>query len=175
MSGATAPHSHHADRRVAAPSRGGPVVIVLATAATAAIGGLASARAGDFYLGLQRPGWAPPAWLFGPTWTALYVLMAGAAWLVWRVRERRGARRALMLYGVQLALNALWPWLFFAWRRGGAAFVEVVVLLTAIAATTVAFARVRRRAAVLLVPYLLWVAYAAALTWSVWRLNPDRL
>ncbi|MGZ8470710.1 MAG: TspO/MBR family protein [Gemmatirosa sp.] len=173
MPGATTPHSHHAG--TAAGAWGGTLAIVLATAATAGIGGIASARAGDFYLALQRPGWAPPSWLFGPAWTALYVLMAIAAWMVWRVRERRGARHALLLYGAQLALNALWPWVFFAWRRGALAAIEIVLLLLVLVATARAFARVRRRAAVLLLPYLLWVAYATALTWSVWRLNPDQL
>jgi len=156
-------------------SWGGTVAIILCTVATATLGGLASVRAGDFYLGLQRPAWAPPAWVFGPVWTALYALMAAAAWLVWRVRARRGTRHALILYGLQLALNALWPWLFFAWRRGGLAFAEVVVLLGVVGATVFAFARVRRRAAALLVPYLLWVAFASALTLAVWRLNPSRL
>lgn len=167
--------SHPREDAVPASSWGGAVAIVLCTVATAVIGGLASARAGDFYGALQRPAWAPPAWVFGPVWTVLYVLMAVAAWLVWRVRARRGARHALILYGLQLALNALWPWLFFAWRRGALAFAEVVLLLGVVGATVFAFARVRRRAAALLVPYLLWVAFASALTLAVWRLNPGRL
>lgn len=156
-------------------SWGGTLAIVLCTAATAAIGGLASAQAGAFYEALRRPAWAPPPWLFGPVWTALYLLMAVAAWLVWRVRARRGVRRALALYGVQLALNALWPWLFFAWRRGAWAFAEVVLLVVVVGATVAAFARVRRRAAALLLPYLAWVTFASALTLAVWRMNPGRL
>lgn len=176
MTRASAEHPPHAHEGAAPGSSwGGTVAIILCTVATAMLGGLASVRAGDFYLGLQRPRWAPPAWVFGPVWTVLYVLMALAAWLVWRVRARRGARHALVLYGLQLALNALWPWLFFAWRRGGLAFAEVVLLLGVVGATVFAFARVRRRAAVLLLPYLLWVAFASALTLAVWRLNPGRL
>ena len=123
----------------------------------------------------MRPEWAPPASLFGPVWTVLYALMAIAAWLVWRTRGVRGARGALALFVAQLALNALWTWLFFAWRRGAWAFAEVLVLWVAVAATTVAFARHRRAAGALLVPYLGWVTFAAALTWAVWRLNPERL
>ncbi len=168
-------HAHAPEGPTAAASWGGALAIVLCTTATAVLGGLASARAGDFYLALRRPGWAPPAWTFGVVWTALYVLMAAAAWLVWRARARRGARHALILYGLQLALNALWPWLFFAWRRGGAAFGEVVLLLGVVGATVFAFGRVRRRAAVLLLPYLLWVAFASALTLAVWKLNPEQL
>ncbi len=152
-----------------------PALIVICTAGAAALGGLASVQAGDFYLSLVRPAWAPPAWVFGPVWTVLYTAMAVAAWLVWRARARRGARRALGLYAAQLALNALWPWLFFAWRRGGLAFVEVLLLLVLVAATARAFWRVRRSAAAALVPYLLWVAFASALTWAVWRANPGKL
>jgi tryptophan-rich sensory protein len=154
---------------------GGSIVIVLLTAATAAVGGLGSFRAVDFYVALSLPSWAPPASVFGPAWTALYILMAIAAVMVWRVRGRRGVRRALGLYGVQLALNALWPWLFFAWRRGELAFAEVVLLVVMVAVTIGAFWRVRHAAALLLLPYLAWVSFAAALTLAVWRLNPTRL
>src|SRR5690606_10580565 len=88
--------------------------------AAAAIGGFASANAGDFYVRLIRPDWAPPGWLFGPVWTILYLLMAVSAWLVWRERGFRGAPVALGLFLAQLAANALWTWLFFAWRLGAA-------------------------------------------------------
>jgi tryptophan-rich sensory protein len=152
-----------------------PLLIVLCTAAAAGLGGIASVSAGEFYAQLERPDWAPPAWLFAPVWTALYVAMAVAAWLVWRARARRGARRALGLYALQLGANALWPWTFFAWKRGALAFAEILVLLALVLATVGAFRRVRRSAALLLVPYLLWVAFATALTWSVWRANPGRL
>jgi translocator protein len=140
--------------------------------AAAGIGGLASLGAEGFYIELERPEWAPPSWLFGPVWTVLYAVMGIAAWLVWRERGWRGARLELSLFVVQLACNALWTWLFFAWRLGAVAFAEIVVLFGLIAATLVAFWRVRRLAGLLLVPYLLWVTYAAALTWALWRLNP---
>lgn len=139
---------------------------------TAAIGGGASVRAGDFYTQLARPGWAPPSWLFGPVWTVLYVLMGIAAWMVWRERGFGAARSALTLFLVQLALNALWTWLFFVWRQGALAFAEIVLLWILIVATLVAFWRARPLAGALLVPYLVWVTFAAALTWAVWRLNP---
>ena len=143
--------------------------------AAAAIGGVASQGAGNFYAELARPSWAPPGWLFGPVWTVLYLMIGVAAWLVWRARGWAGARRALTLFLVQLVANALWTWLFFAWRRGGLAFVEIVILAVLILATIVAFDRVRRSASLLLVPYLLWVCYATALTLSVWRMNPGKL
>lgn len=143
--------------------------------AAAGAGGFATARAGSFYAQLDRPVWAPPASAFGPVWTVLYILMGVAAWLVWRERGFSGARAALSLFLVQLALNALWSWLFFAWRLGALASAEVVVLWALILATAVAFWRVRRLAGLLLVPYLLWVGYAAALTVAIWRLNPGVL
>ena len=101
---------------------------LLVTFAAAAAGGFASANAGGFYGALVRPAWAPPGWLFGPVWTVLYVLMGVAAWLVWRAREAADVRGALLMYGVQLAANALWTWLFFVWRLGGPAFAEILVL-----------------------------------------------
>lgn len=143
--------------------------------AAAATGGVASADAGSFYGQLVRPDWAPPASLFGPVWSVLYVLQGIAAWLVWRERRFGGARAALGLFGVQLAANALWTWLFFAWRQGALAFAEILVLWVLILATIVAFGRVRPLAGALLLPYLLWVSFATALTWSVWRLNPQLL
>ena len=145
------------------------------TYAAGAIGAIASANAGGFYLQLSRPPWAPPAWVFGPVWNVLYFLIGLAAWLVWRARGFRGARAALTLFLVQLALNALWTWLFFAWRDGALAFAEIVVLWVFILATAIAFWRVRPAAGALLVPYLAWVGYAAALTWSLWQRNPGVL
>lgn len=145
------------------------------TAIAAAIGGYASAHAGSFYQQLIRPDWAPPAWLFGPVWSALYLLMALAAWLVWRERAARRATAALTLYLLQLAANALWPWLFFAWREGAAAFAEIVILWGLIIATLIAFWRIRPLAGALLIPYLAWVSFASVLTWATWQRNPQLL
>lgn len=144
----------------------------------AALGATASAQSASFYAQLTRPSWAPPAAVFGPVWTVLYTMMAIAAWLVWRRRGWRGpegARIALGLFVVQLAANALWTWLFFAWRHGLWAFVEIVVLWVLIVATIVAFRRHSALAAVLLWPYLAWVTFAAALTLAIWRGNPELL
>src|SRR5512134_2405900 len=106
----------------------GLVVWLIVSFIAAAIGGAASIQAGPFYTQLARPDWAPPASLFGPVWTVLYVLMGIAAWLVWRVGGFRAARGPLTLFLVQLAFNALWTWLFFAWRRGTLSFAEILVL-----------------------------------------------
>jgi benzodiazapine receptor len=148
---------------------------VLLSFAAAAAGGVASANAGDFYERLVRPAWAPPPYLFGPVWSVLYFLMGIAAGLVWRAGGFEGARLALTLFVVQLGFNALWTWLFFAWRLGMWAFIEIVVLWLLILATMMAFGRIRTLSAWLLLPYLAWVSYAAALTYAVWRLNPQIL
>ena len=148
---------------------------LLVAFAAAAAGGLASANAGDFYSELVRPTWAPPGWLFGPVWSVLYALMGIAAWLVWRARGFSGARAALFLFIAQLAVNALWTWLFFVWREGALAFAEIVLLWLMIAATIGLFWRVSKLAAVLLVPYLGWVSFASVLSFATWRLNPGLL
>jgi benzodiazapine receptor len=141
----------------------------------AAAGSVASTQAPDFYAQLVRPSWAPPASLFGPVWSVLYTLMALAAWLVWRVGGFAGARTALTLYLVQLVFNALWTWFFFGWQRGGMAFADIVLNALLVAATLLAFWRIRPLAGALLVPYLLWVTFAAALNYTIWQLNPQLL
>jgi tryptophan-rich sensory protein len=143
--------------------------------AAAALGGVASANAGDFYETLRRPSWAPPSSVFGPVWTVLYTLMGIAAWLVWKQRGLGGARAALGLFVAQLLANALWTWLFFGWRLGGIAFAEILLLWAMILATVILFWRVSRLAGVLLLPYLAWVGFAAALTYAVWQGNPQTL
>ena len=143
--------------------------------AAAAIGAVASRDAGTFYAQLVRPVWAPPGSAFGPVWSVLYLLMGIAAWLVWRERGARHLSLALTLFIAQLCVNALWSWLFFAWRNGALAFAGVLVLLVLIAATIAVFWRIRRLAGVLLLPYLAWVCLASALTWAVWQSNPEVL
>jgi translocator protein len=127
-----------------------------------------------WYQALAKPAWNPPQWLFGPVWTILYGMMGVAAWLVWRTpaEEARASRKvALLLFGIQLALNGLWSWIFFGWRELQWAFVEILVLLAFIVATTVMFAKINRVAAWLMVPYIAWVAFASVLTFEIWRLN----
>lgn len=141
----------------------------------AAIGSVASIHAGSFYLQLVRPEWAPPPGVFGPVWTVLYAMMGIAAWLVWRVAGFRAARIALFLFLIQLAVNALWSWLFFGWHRGALAFADILLLWALIAGTVITFWRVRPLAGALLVPYWLWVSFAAVLNYAVWQLNPQSL
>ena len=143
--------------------------------AASAVGAVASIQAKSFYGQLVQPEWAPPSYVFGPVWTVLYALMAIAAWQVWRSGGFHTNRVALSLFMVQLALNALWSWLFFAWQRGALAFADIVLLWVLIVVTLVSFWRVRPLAGALLIPYLLWVSFAAALNYSLWQLNPQIL
>lgn len=125
-----------------------------------------------WYATLVQPALKPPAWIFAPVWTTLYILMGVAAFLVWRLGwERREVRAALGIFIGQLALNALWSILFFGLHAPGTAFFEIVLLWLAIAATIIAFARASRKAAYLLVPYLLWVSFATYLNCAIWLLN----
>lgn len=152
------------------------VLALLVAYCAAAIGGCATAIGlPEWNPSLAKPSWTPPNWLFGPVWTLLYTLMGLASWLVWREDSARvdpGARRAALgLYAVQLALNALWSWLFFGWGMLLASAVEVVLLFVLIALTILAFAKVRRAAAWMLLPYLAWVGFASALTIAITVLN----
>ncbi|TVP52544.1 MAG: tryptophan-rich sensory protein [Halomonadaceae bacterium] len=148
---------------------------IVLLAVVAALGAIASVNAGDFYQQLTQPDWAPPGAVFGPVWTLLYLMMALSAWLVWRQRAWQGARGALTLFVLQLVPNVLWSWLFFAWHQGGLAFANILLLLGLIVATVVAFWQQRPLAALLLVPYLLWVSFAAFLNLAIWQLNPGLL
>jgi benzodiazapine receptor len=135
----------------------------------AGLGGLATGRSVDtWYKDLAKPSWTPPDWVFGPVWTLLYMAMAIAAWRVW---QKQGLREPLALFGVQLLFNAAWSWLFFGLRMPGAACVDVVLLWAAIIATTTVFWRADLAAGVLFVPYLLWVTFAMALNFAIWRMN----
>ena len=149
------------------------LTLLALTYLAAGIGALGSINAASFYRELQLPACAPPAWLFGPVWTLLYTLMAVAAWLVWRSTKQH--RAALGLYFAQLAVNALWSWLFFAWYQGALAFANILLLLPLIIATALCFWRQNKLAGLLLVPYLLWVSFAAVLNFSIWQLNPGVL
>ena len=140
-----------------------------------AIGAIASIQAKTFYAQLTQPSWAPPGWVFGPVWTTLFAMMAIAAWLVWRSGGFSSNRTALSLFLLQLVVNALWSWLFFAWHRGGLAFADIILLWILIVATIVTFWRVRPLAGMLLIPYLLWVSFAGGLNYAVWQLNPQIL
>jgi benzodiazapine receptor len=125
-----------------------------------------------WYAGLHKPAWNPPAWIFGPIWTLLYVMMAVAAWLVWRDGGWKKQGRALGLFLLQWLLNALWTPLFFGMHRSDLALAEIIALWLVLAVTLRSFWRVRKTAGVLLGPYLVWLSFAAVLNFTIWRLNP---
>jgi translocator protein len=157
---------------VSASADWGALAAFLGVCFTAAALGAAwtSTSVGDWYPSLRKPTWNPPDWVFGPVWSALYAAMAVAAWLVWR-GGRPDRWPALVLFGVQLGLNVAWSALFFGWRSPAMALGDIALLWLAILATAAAFARVAPAAGALLVPYLAWVGFAAALNWEIWRLN----
>lgn len=125
-----------------------------------------------WYAGLEKPFFAPPNWLFGPVWLSLYTLMGVSLYLVWsRGADTRSVKTALSVFGIQLALNALWSVLFFGLRSPLLGLVEIAALWIAIAATIVLFYRVSRTAGLLLIPYIAWVTIAAALNGFIWTLN----
>lgn len=127
---------------------------------------------GAWYAQLSKPSWTPPGWVFAPVWTVLYAVMAVAAWGVWRARATSEVVvLALCIFAVQLILNTLWSWLFFGLRRADLAMLDIALLWGAIVATVIAFWQVRAWAGALLIPYLVWVSFAAALNWQIWRLN----
>ena len=141
--------------------------------AVAGVSGLWTANAvPGWYRTLARPAIAPPNWVFGPVWTLLFALMGIAAFLVWRAGwKRRDVKIALAIFLGQLALNVLWSVLFFGLHSPKAAFLELVVLWLAILATIGAFAKISKPAAILLLPYILWVSFAGALNVAFWMLN----
>ena len=141
----------------------------------AAIGAKASVDAADFYTQLQRPSWAPPAGVFGPVWTVLYILMAVSAWLLWRRCGLSAAAPSLTLFVAQLVPNGLWSWAFFRWHRGLLATADIAILWLLLVVTVWSFLRRHRLAGLMLVPYLVWVTYAAALSYAVWKSNPALL
>jgi len=159
----------------AAPTRPGWAIFALIigfTVLAALLGSVASIDAAEFYQRLVKPSWAPPAWVFGPVWTIMFVMMAASAWLVVKGRSLSRSRPELTLYGAQLVLNAAWTWLFFHWHLGAVAFIEVLILLLLVVLTARAFHRVKPLAGWLLAPYIAWVSFAGLLTYSVWQGNP---
>jgi benzodiazapine receptor len=148
--------------------------LALSFAVAGAGGAITATSVGDWYPTLAKPAFNPPDWLFGPVWTLLYAMIAVAGWRVWRLRgwTTNGTLNAeLLAWALQLGLNLCWSFVFFGARMIGAALVEIVVLLAAIAATMHLFGRVDRLAAWLLAPYAAWVAFATLLNAALWRLN----
>jgi tryptophan-rich sensory protein len=149
---------------------------LLATLPVVAVAGLGSwatlPNIPAWYEGLAKPPLIPPNWVFGPVWTMLYAAMAYAVWRVLSASPTLPGRgRAIAMFFMQLGLNALWPWAFFAGRNAAAGALTILALDAALVATIILFRRVDRVAALCLVPYLAWVLFATYLNLGVWRLN----
>ncbi len=158
----------------ATPKTGVIIGIVLATIAAPIIGGVGTAVAvAEWYPTIKKPTWTPPGWLFGPVWTLLYCMMGAAAVLAYRAARKRGLPWASMLaaYGVQLCLNIAWSYVFFWARLPGWALAEILLLLLMIVVAMVMMWKTRPFAGALMIPYALWVTFAAMLNWSIWSLN----
>lgn len=144
----------------------GLIGFVIVTFCAPAFGVLAPP--GNWYAALNKPAWNPPAWIFGPVWTFLYLLMAVAAWMVWK---RGGWGVPLWLYLFQLALNAAWTPVFFGAHQIGMALAVIILLWISILVTMISFLRVTRVAGMMLLPYLAWVSFATFLNYTLWRMN----
>lgn len=144
-------------------------MFLVACLGVAALG--AQFEPGPWYEGLTKPSWTPPNWIFPPVWGLLYLTIAFAGWLVWREGGVGAAKAPLALYATQLTLNAAWSWLFFGLHRPGWAFAEILLLWTFILMTILAFRRVSRVAAALLLPYFAWVSFAVLLNAALWHMN----
>jgi translocator protein len=148
------------------------IVSIIIAFGAAAIGGLSTTKSiPTWYRTLRKPWFNPPDWAFGPVWTILYLLMAVAAWLVWSENAVAPVLLPLAFYGIQLALNTLWSYIFFARKEIDKAFVEIIALWIMILITTVLFWNVSQLAGVLMIPYISWVSIASALNYRVWKLN----
>jgi len=116
---------------------------------------------------VYKPALTPPSWVFGPVWTILYILMAVSLYIIWRKNHQsKTAKIALIIFGFQLVLNALWSYLFFELRNTTAAFIDIMAMWLAILACIILFSKISKGAAWLLVPYILWVTFAGYLNYS---------
>jgi len=151
------------------------LALVLLVGLCLGVGGLGGAVTAEsvttWYATLNKPSFNPPNWIFGPVWTALYILMGVAAWRVWRSADRDTARGPLAVFALQLAVNLGWSVAFFGLRNPGLAVVVILALDLLVLATALMFRRIDRLAAWLLVPYLAWISFATLLNVTIWRLN----
>ncbi len=125
-----------------------------------------------WYAVANKPSFNPPNWIFAPVWTALYILMGIALFLIWRSAAEKSIKQtALLLFAIQLLLNFFWSLIFFSLRQTGWAFLEIIAMWIAILLTMIWFNKISATATWLMVPYILWVSFAAVLNYSIWKLN----
>ncbi|MEQ8355113.1 MAG: TspO/MBR family protein [Kiloniellaceae bacterium] len=152
-----------------------PIMLLVFVVVCLAVGRLGAAITAPaletWYRGLAKPAWTPPDVVFPVAWSLLYLAMGIAAWLVWKSAERGELKLPMTLFFGQLAINVLWSFSFFGQRNPLLGLVSLAALFLAAALTTIAFSRISRPAGWLLLPYLLWLGYAAALNFAIWRMN----
>ena len=125
----------------------------------------------NWYAFINKPLFSPPNWIFGPVWTLLYILMGVSAFLIWQKRDNLKTKPALIFYGIQLILNALWSIIFFGMHNPGLALLEIVILWLFILITLIKFYKINKTAGLLFIPYLAWVSFASILNYAIWMLN----
>jgi len=143
--------------------------------AVSAVGAAASVNAGSFYRDLTQPSWSPPSWVFGPVWSLLYTMIGVSAWMVWRRGGFTRNKKVLALFIAHLIPNALWSWLFFNWKMGTGALIDIAILWVMIITLVLLFYKKSRIAAALLLPYLMWVTFAAVLNLNLLLNNQSAL
>jgi benzodiazapine receptor len=147
------------------------ILSILISLAAGAIGSIFTSSAiPTWYAALNKPFFNPPNYLFGPVWTVLYIMMGIALYLVW-AKGYKKHKKAINVFGIQLILNALWSVLFFGMRNPLLAFIEIILLWSAILYTIILFHKTSKTAAYLLIPYLLWVSFASVLNFYIFYLN----
>ncbi len=151
--------------------------LIISIAIPLAVGGIAGYFTADavntvWFTTLKKPFFNPPNWLFAPVWTILYIMMGIAFYLIWKSHAKLEKRyTGYIYYWIQLALNFLWTFIFFVKQKPGLALVDISILFIMIASTIISFRKISHTAALLLAPYLCWVAFATALNFEIWRLN----
>lgn len=150
----------------------GLIIAILICLGAGGFGAMATTPEIDgWYKTITKPSWNPPAFIFGPVWTTLYILMGISVWLVWRRNDFKVTKIPLALFAIQLILNIAWSWIFFSWHQLGWAFVDIIALWIAILATILSFLKVSKQAGYLLLPYFAWVSFASVLNFTIWQLN----
>ena len=150
----------------------GLVVAMAVCFSAAAIGGFAtSSSVDDWYVGLNKPSFNPPNWIFAPVWSLLYFMMSVSVWLVWKDSRFSDSRVAIAFFGFHLVLNVLWSVMFFGMQQPGIAMICIIALWCSIVITMKLFTPFSKLAAGLLGPYLAWVTFASALNYAIWSLN----
>ena len=149
--------------------------IIIAIIGALIIGGLSGFLTVDaiqnYYLTLKKPSWNPPNGIFGPVWTVLYIMMGVAFALIWNQQDTAVRTQAMLLFGIQITLNFFWSLIFFRWQSPVWALVEILVMLVFIVLTVLAFQKLNKTAAYLMLPYLCWVSFASFLNFTIWKLN----